>query len=213
MYIEKNWRLLGQGLAVLTLTAALAACGGESQSGSPAGTSSTNSTMGTNQSPRVTGTPPTSVAINSRYSFKPTVTNPTGTALNFNIQNKPPWASFGVTTGELSGTPSGSETGTYGNIVIGATSGSTSTSLPAFAIQVVTATPGSSSSSGGSSTPSSSSSSSSSGAAAFGIAVAGNKFVSTLTGSVVQLLGVSISGFYAGNSSLASGPENYGNAT
>ena len=56
-------------------------------------------------------------------------------------------------------------------------------------------------------------SSSSSGAAAFGIAVAGNKFVSTLTGSVVQLLGVSISGFYAGNTSLASGPENYGNAT
>ena len=235
MYIEKNWRLLGQGLAVLTLTAALAACGGESQSGSPAGTSSTNSTMGTNQSPRVTGTPPTSVAINSRYSFKPTVTNPTGTALNFNIQNKPPWASFGVTTGELSGTPSGAEAGTYGNIVIGATSGSTSTSLPAFAIQV-TATPASSSSSGGTSSSrsssgscggttaaSSSSSSSSSGgkvaassssgaAAAFGIAVASNKFVSTLTGSVIQLLGVSVSGLEQGSSSFANGVENYGNA-
>jgi endoglucanase len=232
MYIEKNWRLLGQGLAVLTLTAALAACGGESQSASPAGTSSTSSTTGTNQSPRVTGTPPTTVAINSRYSFTPTVTNSSGTAMNFNIQNKPPWASFGVTTGELSGTPAGTDTGTYGNIVIGATSGSTSTSLPAFAIQV-TATPASSSSSGGTSSSSSSSgssggttaassssssggkvtaSSSSGAAAAFGIAVAGNKFVSTLTGSVIQLLGVSVSGLEQGSSSFANGVENYGNA-
>jgi hypothetical protein len=86
-----------------------------------------------------------------------------------------------------------------------------STSNPAASLTPACSTSvasgGASSSSGGTS------SSSSSGGSGFGIAVAGNKFVSTQTGSVVQLLGASISGFYAGNTSLATGPENYGSAT
>ena len=54
---------------------------------------------------------------------------------------------------------------------------------------------------------------SSSGGSGFGIAVAGNKFVSTQTGNVVQLLGVSVSGLEQGSTSFANGVENYGNAT
>ena len=43
--------------------------------------------------------------------------------------------------------------------------------------------------------------------------MAGNKFVSTQSGSVVQLLGTSISGLEQGSTSLANGVENYGNPT
>ena len=66
---------------------------------------------------------------------------------------------------------------------------------------------GTSSSSGGTS------SSSSSGGSGFGISVAGNKFISTQTGNVVQLLGVSVSGMEQGSTGFANGVENYGNAT
>jgi endoglucanase len=77
----------------------------------------------------------------------------------------------------------------------------------------------SSSSSGGSSTSSSSTSSSSgsathaSSSTAFGIQVAGNKFVSTQTGNVVQLLGSSLSGLEQGATSLQNGVETYVSAT
>jgi endoglucanase len=59
----------------------------------------------------------------------------------------------------------------------------------------------------------STSNSSGSSGSGFGIAVAGSKFVSTQTGNVVQLLGVSVSGMEQGSTSFANGVENYGNAT
>ena len=77
---------------------------------------------------------------------------------------------------------------------------------------------------GGSSPTSSGSSSSSNGgpsagsyssgaSGTLGIAVSGDKLISTQTGSVVQLLGVSASGFEQGGTSFANGVENYGNPT
>src|ERR1022692_4343061 len=86
MRTDRNWRLLGQGLAVLTLTAALAACGG-SNDASSSGSSAASGASVAGVSPSVTGTPPTTVAANNRYSFVPTVANPTGTPLSFSIQN------------------------------------------------------------------------------------------------------------------------------
>ena len=153
MKSEKSWGILSQALAVLTLTVALAGCGGSSDAGSTAGTSTVSGT-GTAASPTVSGTPATTVAANNRYSFVPTVANPSGTALSFGIQNKPDWATFAETTGALSGTPSAP--GQYSNIVITANDGTTTSELPAFSIQVTPA----------GTTPASSSSSSSSGAAA-----------------------------------------------
>ena len=41
MKIEKKWGILSQGLAVLTLTVALAGCGGSSDAGGSTGTSAT----------------------------------------------------------------------------------------------------------------------------------------------------------------------------
>ena len=123
MPTDKNWRLLGQGLAVLTLTAALAACGGSSDASSSDSGAAAASASVASVSPSVSGTPPTMVAADNRYSFLPTVANATGTPLSFSIQNKPAWASFGLATGELSGTPSAPDAGTYPNIVIAASDG------------------------------------------------------------------------------------------
>ncbi len=153
----KVWGILGQGLAILTLTAVLGGCGGSSDaSSSDSGATAAGASVA-GVSPSVSGTPPTTVAVHNSYSFRPTVTNPVGTPLNFSIQNKPAWASFAGTSGELSGTPA--TTGTYPNIVIAATDGASTSALPAFSIQVTAAgaaaaggSSSSSSSSGGAST-------------------------------------------------------------
>jgi hypothetical protein len=173
MRTEKNWRLTGLGLIVLTLSAALAACGGSSDASSSGSTAAASSgTSAAEASPTVSGTPTKMVVADNRYSFTPTVTNPNGTPLTFSIQNKPAWATFAVTTGGLSGTPSVPDAGSYSNIVISATDGTNTSALPAFSIQVTAAATStssgsssgaastSSSSSGGTSTSSSSSSSS-----------------------------------------------------
>jgi hypothetical protein len=160
-----TWRVLGLGLAVLGLSAGLAACGG----GGDAGAGSASPASGASAqgaSPSVSGTPATTVAANNRYSFNPTASAPaSGTPLAFSVQNKPAWAAFAADSGQLSGTPSSSDTGVYPNIVISASSSAGSAALPAFSIQVLAAnTPATSSSSSSSGGASSSSSSSSSGA-------------------------------------------------
>jgi hypothetical protein len=84
-----------------------------------------------NTAPTISGTPSTSVKIGSAYSFKPTA----------RISNKPSWASFSVSTGLLSGTPSSSNFGTYSNIGISVSDGKGgSKSLPAFSIAVTSTT-------------------------------------------------------------------------
>jgi hypothetical protein len=178
MQTKKFCGWLGQGLALLTLAAALAGCGGGSSS---SGASSTS---------KISGTPPATVVANNHYSFTPTVENPTGEPVSFSIQNKPGWASFDLTSGGLSGNPTAANAGRYDNIIISVTfhsvtaqpspngtaadtakndrmilsasDGTTTIALPAFSIVVsgASASASSSSSSGSSSSGSSSSSSS-----------------------------------------------------
>lgn len=170
MTIERTRGFLGHVFGLLTITAALAGCGapdGSSGSASEASASSTIAGAATT-SPTVSGSPAATVAANTAYSFRPTSRSPLGMALTFSIQNKPSWASFGLLTGQLSGTPSASETGKYSGIIIAASDGTTSTALPGFSIQVTPATrpPVAASSSGGTSSGASSSSSSSGGTVA-----------------------------------------------
>jgi hypothetical protein len=86
--------------------------------------------------PTIGGSPATTVTAGSAYAFSPTTTDPGNEALAFSIQNKPDWASFSIASGTLSGTPSSSETGVYGGIVISVSDGKGSVALPAFAIAV-----------------------------------------------------------------------------
>jgi Putative Ig domain len=89
-----------------------------------------------NRAPTISGTAAKSVAVNSAYSFRPTAADADGNALTFSIANRPAWATFSTTTGQLSGTPSSSHVGTYSNIVISVSDGKVTTSLPAFAVAV-----------------------------------------------------------------------------
>jgi len=164
MNTDKIWRSLGQGLTILTLSAILAACGGSSDADSASSPSASGS--GVAGSPTVSGSPPTTVAADNSYIFRPTVAGSTADEpLSFSILNKPDWANFVASSGELSGTPGNADKGVYPNIVISATAGATTAALPPFSIQVTaagsTSTSSSSSSSSGATTTSSSSSSSS----------------------------------------------------
>ena len=101
-------------------------------------TSSSSSTL--NRAPTISGSPAASVTAGQAYNFQPSASDPDGDTLSFSIQNKPTWATFNATTGRLSGTPSTSQTGIYGNIVIKVSDGQLSTSLAAFSITVTSAT-------------------------------------------------------------------------
>jgi Putative Ig domain len=89
-----------------------------------------------NPPPKISGQPLTSVNVGSPYTFTPTATDSDGDKLTFSVQNKPAWASFSTSTGALSGTPASTYAGTYANIVISVSDGTTSVSLPAFSISV-----------------------------------------------------------------------------
>jgi len=90
-----------------------------------------------NGPPTISGHPATGVTAGSLYSFTPSASDPAGKRLTFSIQNLPAWASFNTANGALSGTPAPSQAGTYSNIVISASDGAQSASLPPFAIKVV----------------------------------------------------------------------------
>jgi hypothetical protein len=86
--------------------------------------------------PTITGTPVKSVVAGQAYAFTPKATVAAGKTASFSISGKPGWASFSATTGELSGTPTAANVGTTSNIIISVSDGTTSASLPAFAVAV-----------------------------------------------------------------------------
>ena len=80
-------------------------------------------------------------------SLLPEITAPTtldlpdGQTLTFTIVNKPSWAQFNSATGRLYGTPASGSVGSTSNIVISASDGQDSVSLPAFSLAVVSPAP------------------------------------------------------------------------
>src|SRR5262245_55262692 len=85
-----------------------------------------------NRPPTISGTPATTATAGTAYSFRPTASDPDGNTVGFSISNRPTWATFSTTTGQLSGTPGSSNVGTFSNIVISVSDGKVSASLPAF---------------------------------------------------------------------------------
>lgn len=83
----------------------------------------------------ISGTPTTQVQPGQAYSFVPKASSAN---VSFSIQNKPAWATFSISTGQLSGTPTTANIGTYSNVVITASNGATSAALPSFTITVTT---------------------------------------------------------------------------
>jgi hypothetical protein len=90
-----------------------------------------------NKAPTIGGAPGGTVNAGNAYSFRPTATDGDNDVLKFSIANRPAWASFNSTTGQLSGTPTSASAGTYSNIVISVSDGKASAALKAFSISVI----------------------------------------------------------------------------
>ena len=86
--------------------------------------------------PGIGGTPAGVVLADQPYSFTPTATDPARAVLTFSIQNAPRWASFNNVTGELSGTPTVADVGTFSEITVSVSDGAHSSALPQFSIVV-----------------------------------------------------------------------------
>jgi hypothetical protein len=89
-----------------------------------------------NTPPSITGAPATVADAGVMYQFQPTATDADGDVVTYSISNRPAWTTFSTTTGLLRGTPTTSNVGDYLNIVVTASDGKTTSSLPAFNIKV-----------------------------------------------------------------------------
>lgn len=89
-----------------------------------------------NRAPRISGTARSTVRVGEQYEFAPVADDPDGDVLAFSISNRPAWASFDTSSGRLSGVPGRGDTGFGDNIVITVSDGTTTTSTPAFRIEV-----------------------------------------------------------------------------
>ena len=107
----------------------------------------------TGSAPVIFGDPATSVVAGAQYLFVPEASDADGDILTFSIGNKPFWAEFDTTTGELRGLPQEADVGEYSDIVISAADGDSVVSLPAFAITVATSPPVEDGDEGGSTAP------------------------------------------------------------
>jgi hypothetical protein len=134
-----TWARRG-GLIALTMTTILtSACGGggggDSASTANAGT---GANAGANSPPTISATPATQARVGAAYTLAPQASDADGDTLAFSIQNKPTWAQFSTSTGQLTGTPNAQSS--TANIVISVSDGTASAALPAFSITVGTAT-------------------------------------------------------------------------
>ena len=115
----------------IALLVVLGACGDDDGNGAAPDPGSTTNTV-----PTIAGVPDTMAVIGQTYEFAPEATDPDQDMLTFAVENRPGWASFSPSTGRLSGTPTTSHVGTYGDIVISVTDGKATRSLSAFSISV-----------------------------------------------------------------------------
>jgi FG-GAP repeat. len=90
-----------------------------------------------NDAPQVGGsTPLARINQDGSYSFVPEVVDVDGDTLTFTVNNLPQWANFDPATGAITGTPGNNDVGTYDNIVISVSDGTTTTVLDSFSITV-----------------------------------------------------------------------------
>jgi hypothetical protein len=135
-------RVSSRVLPVVVATLSLAACFDSDRPGSTAGAqsgaipvSSTGATP-SNSAPLLSGVPVAAIPAGFPYVFKPSATDPEGDPLTFSIKGLPVWATFDAATGELRGTPTESDLGESGGIVISATDGKATTSFGPFKVSV-----------------------------------------------------------------------------
>ena len=90
----------------------------------------------TNNPPSITGTPPAEVDTGETFVFQPQASDPDNDPLFFSVTNKPRWASFDTSTGQLAGRPGELDVGAVDNLSIYVSDGKTSRGLGPFRIEV-----------------------------------------------------------------------------
>jgi Putative Ig domain len=81
------------------------------------------------------GIPSATATVGEPYSFQPKVTS-SGTGISFSATGLPSWLAVNTSTGALAGTPSASDEGTTGHIVITASTAGVSATTTPFTIRV-----------------------------------------------------------------------------
>jgi hypothetical protein len=132
---KSNWRVICASACCVLL----AACGGDDGSG--AADPASGELAAKNAPPIISGVPARTVQVNTSYEFAPSASDVDGDTLRFTIINTPSWAAFNSDSGRLNGRPLASDTGSYANIVISVSDGISTSSLPAFPIEVSTLPP------------------------------------------------------------------------
>jgi hypothetical protein len=84
----------------------------------------------------ISGAPTTTTVADRTYTFQVAATDTDNRSITYSIKNKPSWATLNAQTGALKGYPYASNVGTFAGIVITASDGVSSASLPAFSITV-----------------------------------------------------------------------------
>lgn len=97
--------------------------------------------------PQITSTPVGTAQVNQPYSYTVTATGTPAPTLS--ASGLPPWASFDVNTGELTGTPGTSDEGTSSTVTITATNGIAPDAVQTFTITVPSSNDGGGSSGNG----------------------------------------------------------------
>lgn len=124
------WR--SSWLLALLLTIYLSGCGGVG--GVEPSISSAQSGTGSGGT-GVQGVPRTTVAVGQAYSFQPDSSGLSG-ALTFSATNLPQWLTLNTATGQVTGTPTESDVGTYSGITLVASNGTSRETLGPFTITV-----------------------------------------------------------------------------
>jgi hypothetical protein len=127
------------GLIVLAMaTMITAGCGGGGGGSSSA--PSTAAPAGSNKAPTISGAPAAEAQVGAAYKVTPQAQDEDGDTLAFSIQNKPAWAVFDTTTGELTGSPASQDVGVHADVTISVSDGINNASLAPFSITVGTGT-------------------------------------------------------------------------
>jgi len=94
-----------------------------------------------NSAPTIAGSPAGTATAGRLYVFTPVGDDVDGDELQYSIANRPSWATFTPSTGELRGTPAATNVGVTEDIVISVTDGVETATLPAFSLEVVSTPP------------------------------------------------------------------------
>jgi hypothetical protein len=126
--ILKSLRLIGTLILACQVVGCLSS-DGQNTAASRGQTSS-------NSPPNIGGSPQGTIKIGDYYSFTPSASDPDGDPLTYSVQNKPVWAQFNTSTGQLSGQPTLGNVGVYDEIAISVSDQTHMADMPSFSITV-----------------------------------------------------------------------------